>query len=271
MDVGALRNRIQATLDPNADNRRQAEADLKYAEDQPGFSNALLDILQAEQDNAVQLSTVVYLKNKVMRGWAPPEEQTSYTSITEQERGPLRERLIPILASSPPKVRHQLIPILSKILQYDFPEKWPHFMDITIQLLNTNDANSVFAGLQCLLAICRVYRFKNAEQRTDFDKIVALTFPALLTIGTRLLEEESNEAGEMLRTVVKCYKNATFFELPPPLMDPQSTVEWCTLFLRIIAKPPPASTLADDPDERELNHWWKCKKWSYANLNRLFV
>ena len=30
MDVEALRNRIQATLDPNTDTRRQAELDLKY-------------------------------------------------------------------------------------------------------------------------------------------------------------------------------------------------------------------------------------------------
>lgn len=30
MDVAALRDRIQSTLDPNADNRRQAELDLKY-------------------------------------------------------------------------------------------------------------------------------------------------------------------------------------------------------------------------------------------------
>ena len=30
MDVGVVRNRIQSTLDPNADIRRQAELDLKY-------------------------------------------------------------------------------------------------------------------------------------------------------------------------------------------------------------------------------------------------
>ena len=30
MDIGVLRNRIHATLDPNTDIRRQAELDLKY-------------------------------------------------------------------------------------------------------------------------------------------------------------------------------------------------------------------------------------------------
>lgn len=29
--------------------------------------------------------------------------------------------------------------------------------------------------------------------------------------------------------------------------------------------------MMEEKEERELNHWWKCKKWSYANLNRLFI
>jgi hypothetical protein len=69
-------------------------------------------------------------------------------------------------------------------------------MDITLQLLNTNDANSVFAGLQCLLAICRVYRFKAGEDRGDFDKIVQVSFPQLMSIGSRLVDETSLEAGD---------------------------------------------------------------------------
>lgn len=48
-------------------------------------------------------------------------------------------------------------------------------------------------------------------------------------------------------------------------------VGWCTLFLSIVAKDPPASSMLEDVEERELNHWWKCKKWAYVNLNRLFV
>ena len=48
-------------------------------------------------------------------------------------------------------------------------------------------------------------------------------------------------------------------------------VGWCTLFLTIVGKDPPAIALDDDLDERERNHWWKSKKWAYANLNRLYV
>jgi len=84
---------------------------------------------------------------------------------------------------------------------------------MTVQLLNTNDAPSIFAGLQCLLAICRVFRFKSGENRADFNKIVEATFPRLLVIGQGLVTDMSEEAGEMLHIVLKAYKHATFVRL----------------------------------------------------------
>lgn len=54
-------------------------------------------------------------------------------------------------------------------------------------------------------------------------------------------------------------------------MAQQQMVGWCTLFIRTIGKTAPPTAMVEDLDERELNHWYKAKKWSYANLNRLFV
>lgn len=153
---------------------------------------------------------VVYLKNRITKGWAPAEDFSQAKPIPEDEKTAFRHRLVPVLAASPPPIRAQLIPTLQKILSYDFPSRWPDFLDITIQLLNAQDANSVYAGIQCLLAICRVYRFKAGENRTEFDKIVAVTFPQLLNIGTRIVNETSLEAGEMLRTILKAYKHAIY-------------------------------------------------------------
>ena len=84
----------------------------------------------------------VYLKNRINRGWSPVEESPLRTPIPEEEKPGFRERLIPALASTPPNVRAQLVPLLQKILQHDFPEQWPGFLDITLQLLSTNNANS---------------------------------------------------------------------------------------------------------------------------------
>ncbi len=54
-------------------------------------------------------------------------------------------------------------------------------------------------------------------------------------------------------------------------MAQDNMVGWCTFFLTFVGKEAPAGALDEDTDERERNHWWKSKKWAYANLNRLFV
>jgi importin-7 len=158
----------------------------------------------------IPLLAVVYLKNRVSKGWSPAEDFSQAKPIPEDEKQSFRNRLVPILVPSQPAVRAQLIPTLQKILAYDFPQKWPNFLDITIQLLNAGDIASVSAGVSCLLAICKIYRFKSGENRADFDKIVAMSFPQLLNLGNQLTNESSLEAGEILRAVLKVYKHAIY-------------------------------------------------------------
>jgi hypothetical protein len=174
-------------------------------------------------------------------------------------------------------------------------------MDFTIQLLNTNDAGSVLAGLQCLLAICRTYRFKSSDgdNRAHFDKIIEASFPRLLAICNELVNQESEEAGEMLHIALKAYKHATWvctrlfpylfshgthvlleknladraaqLELSSFLRQQQNNIGWCTIFLQTVSKTLPASANEGDPADRERHHWWKAKKWAYFNLNRLYI
>ena len=152
----------------------------------------------------------VYLKNRVNRGWATGEDTPLQIPIPAEEKGPFRERLLPILASSSSPVRAQLVPILQKILQSDFPADWPDFMATTLRLLSTQDSSSVYTGLQCMLAICRTYRFKAGDGREEFGSIIQVSFDHLLNIGNRLVEERSIEAGEMLRMVMKSFKHAIY-------------------------------------------------------------
>lgn len=54
-------------------------------------------------------------------------------------------------------------------------------------------------------------------------------------------------------------------------MAESNMISWCTLFLTIVGKSAPEHALDEDLDERERNHFWKSKKWAYANLNRLYI
>ncbi|KAK3331133.1 armadillo-type protein [Apodospora peruviana] len=273
MDAAAIRSCVAATLDADADVRRRAELQLKQAEQQPNFTDVLLDIIQSDPDANLQLPTVIYLKNRVNRAWQSQELYPVESVIPDDAKARFRDRLLPILAGSSNLVRHQLVPILQRILHFDFPERWPSFMDFTVQLLNTNDPRSVLAGLQCLLAICRAYRFKasDGDNRSHFDDIVEASFPRLLVICNELVNQESDEAGEMLHIALKAYKQATWLELSDFLRQGPVNLGWCTIFLQTVSKPIPASAMQEDPPERERHHWWKAKKWAYFNLNRLYI
>ncbi|KAM3523812.1 hypothetical protein MY4038_008024 [Beauveria bassiana] len=273
MDTAAIRGLLATSLLPDADNRRRAELQLKQVEEEVGFLVCLLDILEAEQDASVRLATIIYLKNRVNRSWYTTDPVATGKLIPDEEKNRIRDRLVPLLATSDPLVRQQLIPVIQRVLQADFPSRWPNFMGFTSELLNTNSPSSVLAGLQCLLAICRAFRFKasNSDDRQHFDSIVEASFPRLLAICNELVNQESDQAGEMLHLALKTYKHATWLELSPALRIPETNIAWCTVFLQTVAKAAPASAMQDDPTERELHHWWKAKKWAYFNLNRLFI
>ncbi|TLD22047.1 hypothetical protein PspLS_08042 [Pyricularia sp. CBS 133598] len=272
MDAAAVRNCIVATLDPTADVRKQGEHELKQAEQQPGFIDCLVTILQSEQQQNVRLGTVIYLKNRVHRGWSDGESSSSEPAINEDEKTRFKENLLPLLASSQGVIRQNLIPILQRILHWDFPQKWPAFMDYTVELLGTNDKDRVLAGLQCLLAICRAYRFKpnDDENKAQLQKIIEGSFPRLLDICRELVVQESDDAGEMLHIALKAFKHATFLELHGILLQQETNMAWCDIFLRTVSRAVPASAMADESPEREKHHWWKAKKWGYYNLNRLY-
>lgn len=111
--------------------------------------------------------------------------------------------------------------MIQRILHFDFPGKWPSFMDVTLQLLHANNPPSVLAGLQCLLVTCRAYRFKGSQDgsRDEFDKIVEASFPRLLEVCNELVNQESEEAGEMLHIALKAYKHATWVGNPPNILS----------------------------------------------------
>ncbi|TGZ77434.1 ARM repeat-containing protein [Ascodesmis nigricans] len=272
MDVVALKQCIASSMSANADVRRQAELQLKAGESQPHFVCALADIAAQDPDSQIRLAAVLYLKNKVTRSWVFNEDYPKIPEIPEADKAVLRERLIPTLVSAAPPIQQQLLPLIGKILHYDFPEQWPSYMDHTLQLLNSNDIQSVYAGVQCLLAMCRVYRFKqDPAKRQELDKVTLATFQNILQLGLKLVDENSQEAGEMLKLIVKTYKQAVYFEMAPHLRNEETFLQWATLFIKIVQKEPPPESMSEDIEERELNPWWKAKKWAYANLNRVFV
>lgn len=269
MDTNALHLCFEASLQADPNTRMEAELQLRSVDNTPGLIAGCLDIVVEPQVNdAVKTAAAIYLKNKVDGFWDPLLPVAH--PIDEDEKPIFRERLIPALVKVTPQCRPILVKVLNIIVSRDFPTKWPGLLDATLVLFQTSDLDSMRAGLVCLLEICKHYRWTSGEKRAGLDKVISTSFSGVLNIGNSLVNETSNEAGEMLRDIVKIYKCATFQDIPKELQESKNMADWGNLMLNIIRKDLPDQVLKLSEEDRETTAWVKCKKWSFANLYRLF-
>lgn len=229
-----------------------------------------------QTDLGVRQAVAVYFKNRVVRSWIAPVEETTrkarhnYVAISQTDRIAVKQNLLHLIVSSPSVLQVQLASALGTVLHSDFPDQWPEYMQNVNTLLQSDNARSVQGGLLALLEVVRLYKWKAVDDRTALEEIIKVIFPGILELGTKLVQQDSLEAAEMLRSILKTYKSAIHLHLSPQLQESSSIIPWGTLFLSVVQKPIPADTQPASADEREKFPWWRAKKWAYHNLNRLF-
>ncbi|KAI8358296.1 armadillo-type protein [Mortierella sp. GBAus27b] len=265
MDIQALYNLFQATFQPDASIRMQAELQLKQLE---GTQGALLSCMQiigsAESEIHVRQAASIYFKNAVKRCWY--DSGSSKPKIADSDREAIKGNILQLLVSAPPVVRSQLIAVLGVILINDFPSEYPGYPAQVQALLQSQDPKIVYVGLLALKELTRTYKFKAAE-REPVEDIIATFFPAIQQIGTGLVGTDNAEAAEMLKFIFKCYHDIIQLDFSERLRDNSSLIPWGTLFIQTVEKP----VRVEDADEMKKSPWWKTKRWAYQCLNRIYT
>src|SRR5271170_7707621 len=96
----------------------------------------------------------IYMKNRVTKAWSKSSAETNQINqISETDKVNFRPHLIQGLTVASPTIRVQFTSILSKILIADYPNEWPEFHDLTLNLLHSGQISEVYAGLTMLLEL----------------------------------------------------------------------------------------------------------------------
>lgn len=263
MDVSQLHDCFLGSLQADPNVRNQAESQLDTFSHTVGFLAACLDILLNENvQPIVKQSCSIYFKNIILKNW------TIGTLIDNDERPIIRERLLLSITKLDKIFRNQLLPALSLIIKYDYPDSWSNLLDHILNLINNSndDLNSLYVGIYSFAELCRNFRWKNNNDRSNLlDPIIINFFPSLLNIGNQLISDSkfinSFEASEILKLIIKCYKFVTYLDFPLPLQENQLLVNWITFHVQVINM---------SYSEDSLAGWTKSQKWCYHNLYRLF-
>ncbi|CCE65383.1 hypothetical protein TPHA_0L00260 [Tetrapisispora phaffii CBS 4417] len=284
MDPTTLLQCFEGTLNHEASIRNSSEEYLKQASAMQGFLGACLDIisLEAVPEN-VKLSASLYFKNKITYGWNDEYQSRNEmlnNKVDNDEKPVVKALLVKAMLScskhSPNSLRI-LKSALTVIVSDQYPSKlWADLLPSSTELLTQGDMDSAYVGLICLAEVFRTYRWKENDARQDLEGLVLQYFPSLLQFAeSNLFQDGANmndpKIGEMVKLILQSYKFVTYYDLPFTLQRADSFIPWANFFVKIIQQPLSQEFLSKThQNERSNNSWVKCKKWSYANLYRLF-
>lgn len=262
MDIELLHRCFSYSLSPDQSARQFAEGKLDELSHSTGFLAACLDIINYETDPLVKQATCIYFKNTILKHWAVD------SVIDSGEKPVIREKLFVFVTKLDRVLRNQLLPALSMIINHDYPDKWNSLIDDILEGIKkpSDDINSLYVAIYAFAEICRSYRWKNNKERhLTLDPIINAFFPYLLNIGKQLASDpslqNSYEASEILKLIIKCYKFVTYLDFPETLQTGQPLIDWITFHVEILQ--------INYSADAQIG-WIKSQKWAYHNLYRLF-
>jgi importin-7 len=164
------------------------------------------------------------MKNRVNKAWGKDSLEVYNTNqISDTDKSLFRPQLIQALVVASPALRAQYTSILNKMIATDYPNNWPEFYDLTLNLLQSGRIGEVYAGLMMLLELTKVYRWKTADHRAGLDSVVSNIFPVALQIAGKLLLDPNVGAATMLVLILKAYKSAIAVSLTLAILTTDGT------------------------------------------------
>lgn len=152
-----LRNCLEQTLSPYAEQRKSAEAYLASLAKQPNYVLLLLQVLEnGGEKQEVRLAAALLFKNFVKNNWDPEKEGC----VPQNEKIVVKQHLVELMCRMPEVLQKQLIEALSTIGEYDFPRHWDTLLPQLVQKLQTETDWQVRNGV--LMTANTIFkRFRN--------------------------------------------------------------------------------------------------------------
>ncbi|CAN0395894.1 unnamed protein product, partial [Phaeothamnion confervicola] len=204
---------LQDTFSNNREQRKAAEDALTRITASAGCIVMLLQFVVASGiSRDIRQAASIAIKNAIRGRWDPRPDGAP--PFSNQEKELARGNILEALARETDKsVRGILAECVKEISQVDYPDHWPDMLPTLEQQMRTGEPLRVLNALLALRKVVKVYEYKPKEKREPLMRIIATTFPLLQTMFATLLPNDSPEAAEVLRLVLKIFWSATQFSV----------------------------------------------------------
>jgi hypothetical protein len=156
----ALYNILLHTYHPDKTLRTQAEQALEaYVTSDPNALAALLAMVKNREITIdLRKAAAVQVKNKIKPFWDPKD--SSFAFPDTHKNVVKTEIVMTILDESDNSIRRLLAESFRKMVEYDYPEKWPDLLPAILAMAQTENVLRMHNALVLLRQIAKRYAFK---------------------------------------------------------------------------------------------------------------
>uniref|UniRef100_A0A8C9ZZL1 Importin 7 n=1 Tax=Sander lucioperca TaxID=283035 RepID=A0A8C9ZZL1_SANLU len=237
------------------------------------FQPSLLRSLRCHSLRAIELPSVIYLKNMITQHWNDGDgsgTETPVNNIPDEDRQFIRDNIVEAIIHSPERIRVQLTTCIHHMIKHDYPGKWTTIVDKIGFYLQSDNSAGWLGILLCLYQLVKNYEYKKPEERQPLVAAMHIFMPMLKERFIQLLPDHSSDSVLIQKQIFKILYALFQYNLPLELINRQNLTEWMEILKTVVDRDVPPETMQIDEDERPELPWWKCKKWALHILARLF-
>ena len=259
MDIQQLSQCLVQTMSPDVNLRRPAERKIQECQTQPGYCQALLQLLQIEgAEHEIKQAAAICFKNFIKNNWVNLDDSVE-DKISQNDRDFCKNVIIDLMLRSSGNVQRQLSEAVSIIGKEDFPDKWPNLLENMLQRVKENCAAYNFevinGVLQTASSLFKRYQIDAKSQKLwEQIKFVMDTFAEPFTelfLWIYKLVPEHQDNAQNIRVIFHSLELCAeiFFSLnyQEYLEYFENTMDtWMTPFIEILQLRNPAIENNDD-------------------------
>eukprot|EP00917_Polyrhabdina_sp_WS-2016_P009754 GHVP01021452.1.p1 GENE.GHVP01021452.1~~GHVP01021452.1.p1 ORF type:complete len:1098 (+),score=234.46 GHVP01021452.1:23-3316(+) len=267
-EVDQLCRVLEASMQADANIRREAETNLQTFVSKPNSMQLLAELIRHDQiSHHIRLAAALLFKNTLLK----PRSQNV---VSDNDFEAVRRVLFPLMeaVAFDLPLRHAIEGAFRIVVLHDYPTKFGWILNDLCSVLEKMEEVTeakIIASLAGLRIISGRFEYKVGD---ELPGLIDKCFPLLLNIGTKIMSLNQWTTNELhsviLKYILKIYWSATQMALAESVVVVSTLDSFMTMVAHILEQPVPVSALID-PDELNENVQMKTKKWASKIVRRI--
>ncbi|EGR30486.1 hypothetical protein IMG5_130780 [Ichthyophthirius multifiliis] len=244
---------------------QQSEQFINQNQLQPNYCIQLMILADNPQySQQIRLSAVTNIKNTIEKYWITTNMNNN-TALSLQDKATIKQSIADafIRSSSDNQIFVLYKQIITKIINYDYPNEWP---EILTNILTRLGSSQNFEEIHvCLITLQKIFKKYEVELESNvLDHLLSKSIIIIQNLAGQLLQNYNLQTAYQLKCILKIYLHSINMNFPLILADQNTLQNWLVIIKLVLDY-----QIIQESTNIEKNPFWKNKKTSIDILIKM--